>query len=669
MFNKILIANRGEIACRVIKTARMLGVRTVSVYSDADVHSQHVKLADEAYHIGPAPVTESYLQADKIIEVAKQSGAEAIHPGYGFLSENAAFAKRCEEANIVFIGPSASAIEAMGSKSSAKAIMAAADVPMVPGYYGDDQSLSTLVKEANIIGYPVLIKACAGGGGKGMRIVESESDFEAALDSCKRESSTAFGYDKVLLEKYLTTPRHIEIQIFLDQQGNAVHLFERDCSVQRRYQKVIEEAPAPNLNESLRSTMGQVAIQAAKAINYQGAGTVEFLYDEGEFYFMEMNTRLQVEHPITEMISGVDLVEWQLIVASGSSLPKQQDEITINGHAFEVRLYAEDPAQNFLPSTGVIEHLSTPLTNSHVRIDSGITQGDEVSIYYDPMIAKLIVWDSNRDRALSRLVGALSDYQVVGVETNLSYTKAIALHPEFQGGAYSTAFIADNGDDLLTDANINELDYVLAALYLVCSNINQRTSHAVRSNQSQSPWYNLQGWQNNLNTFIDFYFQESANKNQSDHITKVSVNYQKAQFVALVNEQTYQASATLTDNNLRVNLADQKLSIDVIESGQGLHLFNHGRYVKLDQFQPGHEIDSDSHSTQIIAPMHGSVTAIHVATNDHVSAGQKLVTMEAMKMEHVISAPYSGKIESIRCAVGDIVEDGLELVTFTDEDE
>lgn len=668
MFSKILIANRGEIACRVIKTARMLGIRTVAVYSDADSNSQHISLADEAYCIGPASVTESYLRADKIIAVAKESGAQAIHPGYGFLSENAAFAKLCEQANIVFIGPSASAIEAMGSKSSAKAIMASAEVPMVPGYYGDDQSLDTLLQQAQNIGYPVLIKASAGGGGKGMRIVESASDFEAALDGCKRESSTAFGNDEVLLEKYLTSPRHIEIQIFLDQHGNAVHLFERDCSVQRRYQKVIEEAPAPNLDEQLRSTMGQVAIQAAKAINYEGAGTVEFLFDNGEFYFMEMNTRLQVEHPITEMISGVDLVEWQLIVAAGGTLPRKQNEISINGHAFEVRLYAEDPSQNFLPSTGVIEHLTTPQVNTHIRIDSGITEGDEVSIYYDPMIAKLIVWDINRDRALSRLVGALSEYQVVGVETNLAYTKAIAQHPEFQKGDYSTAFIADYGDVLLNEITITELDYVLAALYLLCSNNNQRLNSAIRNKQTQSPWYSLPGWQNNLSTDIDFYFQDPSNVTLEDQ-TKVTVTYESEHYVVQVKQQTYEATAELTLNRLDATLAKQKLSIDVIESNNRLHLFNHGRYVRLDQFQPGHELELDNHSTQITAPMHGSVTAIHVAMNDHVNAGQKLITMEAMKMEHVVSAPYSGKIKSIECHVGDIVEDGLELVTFTDDDE
>ncbi len=662
MFNKILIANRGEIACRIIKSARMLGIRTVAVYSTADAKAQHVTMADEAYFIGPAPASESYLVAEKIIEVATTAGAEAIHPGYGFLSENADFAKQCQAANIVFIGPPVAAIEAMGSKSAAKEIMAAANVPMVPGYYGDDQSEERLMNEAQSIGYPVLIKACAGGGGKGMRIVESANDFSSALQSCQREAKASFNDDKVLIEKYLTSPRHIEIQIFLDSQQNAVHLFERDCSVQRRYQKVIEEAPAPNFPDEMRQEMGRVAIQAAKAINYVGAGTVEFLYDNGQFYFMEMNTRLQVEHPITEKITGVDLVEWQLIVAFGGTLPKQQQELSINGHAFEVRLYAEDPAQDFLPSTGIVEYMNTPSTTHHVRIDSGIRQGDVVSVYYDPMIAKLIVWDSNRERALSRLIGALSEYQVVGVETNLTYTKAIALHDEFQSGHYSTAFIKEHAHELVEDHQLSELDFAMAALFIVC-----RDKDSAIGNQPESPWHSLVGWQNNLVTRNKFYFITDRNNPESEN-TEVVIGFRKDHYHISVNGLEFMANAQLDNHQLQATLSQQKITRDVIESANTLHMFSHGRHVRIQQYQPGNDNQSENQSARIVAPMHGSVTAVHVSEGEEVVAGQKLLTMEAMKMEHVIAAPYSGIIKSIHCTVGDLVEDGLELVTFSDDE-
>jgi 3-methylcrotonyl-CoA carboxylase alpha subunit len=404
MFDKILIANRGEIACRVIRTARRLGIRTVAVYSDADRNALHVTMADEAIHIGAAPSKESYLLAERVIDAAKKTNAQAIHPGYGFLSENAAFSELCKADAIVFIGPPVAAIEAMGSKSAAKTIMEKAGVPLVPGYHGDEQSPAILKKHADDMGYPVLLKATAGGGGKGMRQVWSGDEFDEALEAAKRESLSSFGDDRMLVEKYLTQPRHVEIQVFCDQSGNGVYLFERDCSVQRRHQKVIEEAPAPDMNETVRTAMGDAALLAARAINYEGAGTVEFLLDKDDtFYFMEMNTRLQVEHPVTEMITGQDLVEWQLRVAAGQNLPLSQDQLQINGHAFEARIYAEDPANDFLPVTGTLSYLMPPEESTNVRVDTGVLQGDEVSIYYDPMIAKLIVWDENRDRALTRL--------------------------------------------------------------------------------------------------------------------------------------------------------------------------------------------------------------------------------------------------------------------------
>ncbi|MAD54283.1 MAG: 3-methylcrotonyl-CoA carboxylase, partial [Idiomarinaceae bacterium] len=416
MIQSLLIANRGEIACRVIETARQMGIRTIAVYSAADAQARHTQLADEAYYIGPAPSNESYLKADTIIDVAKSSGADAIHPGYGFLSENESFAELCQQNDIIFVGPPVSAIAAMGSKSAAKAIMEEAGVPLVPGYHGSEQDEDTLFAKAKEVGFPLLLKAAYGGGGKGMRVVESEQDFISALSSAKREAKSSFGNDKVLFERFIRNPRHVEIQVFCDQHGNAVYLAERDCSVQRRHQKVIEEAPAPALSETTRQAMGEAAVKAAKAIDYVGAGTVEFLYDaSGEFFFMEMNTRLQVEHPVTEMITGLDLVEWQLMVASGDSLPLTQDAVTVNGHAFEARIYAEDPANDFLPSTGTIRHLRTPAVNAGVRIDTGVEQGDEISSFYDPMIAKLIVWDTDRDRALLKLQRALKQYRVTGL--------------------------------------------------------------------------------------------------------------------------------------------------------------------------------------------------------------------------------------------------------------
>src|SRR5512138_352971 len=416
MFEKILIANRGEIACRVIRTARRLGIRTVAVHPEADANARHVRLADEAVAIGPAAARESYLSVPRILEAARATGAQAIHPGYGFLSENAEFAEACARAGIAFVGPPAAAIRAMGSKSAAKALMEKAGVPLTPGYHGDNQDPAFLAKEAKRIGYPVLIKASAGGGGKGMRRVDAPEDFEAALAACRREAAQAFGDDRVLLERYVLRPRHVEIQVFGDRHGNCLHLFERDCSVQRRHQKVLEEAPAPGMTPERRAAMGAAAVAAAKAIGYVGAGTVEFIADQaGTFHFMEMNTRLQVEHPVTEMITGLDLVEWQLRVAAGEPLPMAQEQLRIRGHALEARIYAEDPDRGFLPSTGKLIHLAPPAESLHVRVDTGVAQGDEITPYYDPMIAKLIVWDETRDLALARMLQALANYRIVGV--------------------------------------------------------------------------------------------------------------------------------------------------------------------------------------------------------------------------------------------------------------
>ena len=450
MFTKILIANRGEIACRVIKTARRLGISTVAVYSEADATARHVTLADEAVEIGPAPVRDSYLRGDRIIAAAQRTGAAAIHPGYGFLSENAGFAADCTAAGLVFVGPGAAAIRAMGSKSAAKSLIENAGVAVVPGYHGDDQSDDLLRAEADRIGYPVLLKPSAGGGGKGMRVVREASQFDAALAAARREASASFGDVHMLIEKFVTQPRHIEVQVFADAHGNVLHLFERDCSVQRRHQKIIEEAPAPGLTEEQRLTMGQAAVDAAKAVGYLGAGTVEFLVDSGgRFYFMEMNTRLQVEHPVTELVTGQDLVEWQLLVAAGEPLPLSQGDLVINGHAIEARLYAEDPDRDFLPATGHLLHLRYPAAGQHVRIDTGVREGDLVSIHYDPLLAKLIVWDTDRASALRRLQTALRETRVIGVTTNLGFLTTVAAHEVFAAGGVDTGFIDRQRSDLV----------------------------------------------------------------------------------------------------------------------------------------------------------------------------------------------------------------------------
>ena len=452
MFEKILIANRGEIACRVIKTARRLGIRTVAVYSEADANARHVRLADEAVCIGPAAARESYLVADRIIEAARRTGAQAIHPGYGFLSENEEFAEACAANGLVFIGPPASAIRAMGSKSEAKKLMGAANVPLTPGYHGDDQTPALLHGEADQIGYPVLIKAAAGGGGKGMRLVDKSEDFLAALASCQREASASFGSAHVLIEKYITRPRHIEIQVFADSHGHCVYLFERDCSVQRRHQKVLEEAPAPGMPEERRRRMGEAAVAAAQAVGYVGAGTVEFIANQdGSFYFMEMNTRLQVEHPVTEMITGQDLVEWQLRVAAGQPLPLRQEQLVLRGHALEARIYAEDANKGFLPATGRLVSLVPPKESVHVRVDTGVEEGDEITPFYDPMVAKLIVWDENRDAALARMRQALADYRVAGVTTNIDFLARLVACPAFAGADLDTGLIERQKDFLFPE--------------------------------------------------------------------------------------------------------------------------------------------------------------------------------------------------------------------------
>nr|CAI5868997.1 unnamed protein product [Callosobruchus analis] len=498
---KLLIANRGEIACRIIRSAKRLGIRTVAVYSDADANSLHVSMADEAYNIGPPLASESYLRGDKILEIAQKSRCQAIHPGYGFLSENVEFAELCQKKDVIFIGPPASAIRDMGIKSTSKAIMSEAGVPVITGYHGEDQDVEKLLQEALRIGFPVMIKAVRGGGGKGMRIAHSERDFKDALESAKTESQKAFGDTAVLIEKFISEPRHVEVQVFSDHHGNNVHLYERDCSVQRRHQKVIEEAPAPNISESLRQKLGLTAVKAAKAVGYVGAGTVEFILDKKaeDFYFMEMNTRLQVEHPVTEMITGFDLVEWQIKIAQGEKLPKKQDEIHAHGHAFEARIYAENPYRGFLPGAGPLLYLTTPPAADDIRIETGTKQGDEVSVYYDPMIAKLVVWGKDRLEALSKLRRSLLEYNIAGLDTNVDFLVSLAAHPEFVSGNVHTNFIPDHEEGLLKTEPPSSVHIGQAALALVLKNRQEEYQSAVDQKNQNNPFILEAGFRVNYN--------------------------------------------------------------------------------------------------------------------------------------------------------------------------
>ncbi len=667
MFKKILIANRGEIACRVIKTAQRLGVKTVAVYSEADAQARHVGLADEAYCIGPAAAKDSYLRGDKILETARNCGAEAIHPGYGFLSENADFAEACAKAGLVFIGPPPAAIRAMGSKSAAKDIMGRAGVPLVPGYHGDAQGAALLQKEADKIGYPVLIKASAGGGGKGMRIVDKAADFAAALASCQRESNASFGDERVLLEKYLTRPRHIEIQVFADTRGEALYLFERDCSVQRRHQKVLEEAPAPGMSQARRNSMGEAAVAAAKAIGYVGAGTVEFIAEPGEgkaagtFYFMEMNTRLQVEHPVTEMITGLDLVEWQLRVACGEPLPRTQDELAINGHALEARIYAEDPAKNFLPSTGRIAHLTTPAESRHVRIDTGVCAGDAITPFYDPMIAKLIVWDVDRPSALARMRSALEQFQVVGVSTNTEFLARLIACEAFAAADLDTGLIERNRTELMPAPAVagNEV-LALAALAELLAIERRAKERAAGSADPYSPWGACDGWRLNQDNHHILVFR------QGEREQAVTAHYRPGRFeLELPGGRHSLTGAWQADGSLTAWLENAVLQANVVRSGQTLDVFFRGTRYQLELHDPAlHEIETDAHGGNLMAPMPGKIIAVLSTSGAKVEKGTPLIILEAMKMEHTIVAPGRGTVKEIHYKVGEQVDEGAELLGF-----
>ena len=659
MFSKLLVANRGEIACRVIRTARRLGIPTVAVYSDADAGALHVELADESLHIGPAPARDSYLVADNILDVALKTGADAIHPGYGFLSENAGFANQCASHNITFVGPPASAIEAMGSKSAAKQIMGEAGVPLVPGYHGSDQEASLLRASAEEMGYPVLLKATAGGGGKGMRQVWSPEEFDEALAAAKRESLASFGDDTMLVEKYLTRPRHVEVQVFCDNHGNGVYLAERDCSVQRRHQKVIEEAPAPGMTEELREAMGNTAVTAARAIDYRGAGTVEFLLDEdGSFYFMEMNTRLQVEHPVTEMITGQDLVEWQLRVAAGEILPLQQAEVAITGHAFEARVYAEDPDNDFLPATGNLGFLQPPEESRHVRVDTGVRQGDDISVFYDPMIAKLIVWDESRERALDRLSNALAAYRIGGTVTNLDFLYNLATSTSFRDAQLDTGFIERHRAEIFHE-NEAELaqELPLAALALLLSR--QAASGHRACLDPWSPWSESNGWRLNephLHRMV-------IHCHGADH--PVTIEQRGEALLVVHGDSETVVSGTLEGDVLHVDVQGHRRRAVLATTADGFTLYLPGGACHFSEVLPDTgEAQGSTADSGLTAPMNGTIVTLLVEPGDNVAADTPLLVIEAMKMEHTIRAPEAGTVKGFYFASGDLVDGGTELVDF-----
>ena len=700
MFNKILIANRGEIACRIIHTAKRLGVGTVAVYSEADVNARHVALADEAVAIGPAPARDSYLDAGKLVEAAGQTGAEAVHPGYGFLSENAGFAEACGIAGITFIGPSPRAIEAMGSKSAAKTIMQQAGVPLVPGYHGGNQDEAFLLGEAEKIGFPVMLKASAGGGGRGMRAVNGAAEFREALRSAKREALGAFNDDSMLLEKYLEQPRHIEIQVFCDHHGNAVHLFERDCSIQRRHQKVLEEAPAPGMTDETRAAMGAAAISAARAIDYTGAGTVEFIVDsDGAFYFMEMNTRLQVEHPVTEFITGQDLVEWQLRVAAGERLPASQDQLQIDGHALEARIYAEDPDNGFLPSTGRLTHLRFPPETSLVRVDTGARQGDSISVHYDPLIAKLVVRGSDREDCLARALEALGRTQVAGVATNVDFLASVISHEAFQAADFDTGFIERHNADLFPEkAPAPSAVLALAALYQVLRRASSAAQKAASSADPASPWWAADSWRPNLVEEEYFRFHDGIREHkvciaraapgnhgdahqanpgtdlspspalQAPHRnTPVKTQAGRAYVIRAGGQSIYASGKLDADGGLTAILDGTQRRVDVVEDQEHLVIFDSGKTCRLKQASDsGHSPDEET-SGNLISPMPGTIIEVTASAGQQVSKGDTLLVLEAMKIEHTIVAPRDGTVQALHYRAGDMVEEGVELLTLGDD--
>ncbi|MCO6442277.1 MAG: acetyl/propionyl/methylcrotonyl-CoA carboxylase subunit alpha [Nitrococcus mobilis] len=662
MFEKILIANRGEIACRVAQTCRRLSIHTVAVYSEADSGALHTALCNEAWRLGPAPARESYLRGERILEIARTSGAEAIHPGYGFLAENAGFAQACADAGLVFIGPPAAAIAAMGSKSAAKRLMSEAGVPLVPGYHGETQDLGTLAQAAHEIGYPVLIKPTAGGGGKGMHRVDEAAAFADALAAAKRAAAASFGDDRVLIEKYLLEPRHIEIQVFADRHGGVVHLFERDCSVQRRYQKVLEEAPAPGVSESLRREMGQAAVRAAQAIGYVGAGTVEFIVEPGgAFYFMEMNTRLQVEHPVTELVTGLDLVEWQVRIAAGEHLPLSQAELALRGHAFEARIYAEDPRNEFLPAPGRLDHLRMPPTGAHVRIDTGVRAGDAISVHYDPLIAKLIVWDMDRAGALRHLRHALAQFQVTGTNTNLEFLQRLASHAALVAGELDTSFIERFRNDLLPPLRrASDRVLALACLAVLLRDDETARRQAAASGDPYSPWHRTDGWVLNDDNHHTLHFHDD----RAD--IAITAHYRPKHYLLDLPGGTVCARGTLErDTDIHAELDGMQVTATVAQRGTELTVFWEGfshRLLLHDPLTAG--MEDEIREGSLKAPMPGTVVRLLVTPGDEVTEGQPLLVLEAMKMEYTIKATTDGIIELIGFKEGEQVQEGAELLAI-----
>ena len=666
MFRKLLVANRGEIACRVMSTAHRLGIRTVAIYSDADRDALHVQMADEAWRLGPPPASQSYLDIDRVMTAAAAE-ADAVHPGYGFLSENPDFIEACAAAGIVFVGPPAAAVRAMGLKDAAKRLMEAAGVPVIPGYHGEDQDDAALLAHARRIGFPVLVKAVAGGGGKGMRRADTEAEFADALEGARREARSSFGNDAVLVERYVPKPRHIEFQVFADAHGNVVHLFERDCSLQRRHQKVVEETPAPGMTPSVRSAMGAAAVAAARAIDYRGAGTVEFIADateglrEDRFWFMEMNTRLQVEHPVTEMVTGTDLVEWQLRVAAGEPLPAGQSELSLEGHAVEARVYAEDPAHGFLPATGVLAHVEIPKESAHLRIDRGVRQGDTITPHYDPMIAKVVAHGTDRDTAMERLAGALRAFEIAGVTTNIAFLSRLVADAEFRAGAVDTGLIDRGLDTLLARGPVPDAVLAAAAMHGAGA-----LARPVAGSRWNDPWSTLIGWR------LWGAAEQCVRLEIDGDAVEALVTYLDDARCRVDSGATSLVAKLLRRDGNRVvlDLADCVVSVRIVPEGAGVHLLHDGRTYSVAL---PHHAAQDSETAGVLdhvtAPLPGKVVKTAVRGGDTVERGETLVVLEAMKMELGVEAPRDGVVDEVAVSEGDQVIEGAVLVTFAEVDD
>jgi 3-methylcrotonyl-CoA carboxylase alpha subunit len=646
MIQRLLVANRGEIVCRIARTARRMGVTTIAVYSDADRNALHVRSADEAYHLGAAPPADSYLNIGKLIALAKRVGADAIHPGYGFLSENAAFAQACVDAGLIFIGPPAAAIKAMGSKSASKAAMAAVGVPVAPGYHGSEQSTARLQEEAVRVGFPLIIKASAGGGGKGMQVVNAAAEVPAVVESAQRLARTAFGDDRLLMERYFPKARHVEVQVFADSHGQTISLFDRDCSVQRRHQKIIEEAPAPGLREDVRAAMAQAAVKSAQAVGYVGAGTVEFLVDDAQnFYFMEMNTRLQVEHPVTELITGIDLVEWQLRIAQGEHLPLTQN-INRRGFAVEARLYAEDPAHDYLPSVGRIAHLRWASAAMGLRQDIGVEEGDEVSTYYDPMLGKIIAWGESRATAIDLLRRALGEIEIVGVATNRALLSSVLGDEEFRRGAVATNFLAVRREHLnFGEGDATVVDLAIAAAWC-----------AARRTDGNALWEDTRGWRLAAPASTAWRFGESLVRVESPG---------PDQYVARIQDRDVLLRVLARDAaSLQVECDGETTQARIFEAAPALHVWLRGRHVVLNLVSTDDSLQVAATAEQgsLLTPLPGTIVAVHVAAGEHVARGAPLITVEAMKMEHTLTAPYEGVVSRVAFGLADRVQAGAVLV-------